>query len=128
VAVNGRELLKLALHPGVLMHAAAPGAVIQSASAISCDGSEMRSRLVEGIAATPSGAELIRRADAEPVLRGALDKVPSRVWSHVYHEFRRAGVDEQSAMARADLVRIETERTIEALRTIAALTTLDAPG
>jgi len=55
-------------------------------------------------------------------LREALDKVPSRAWAHAYHEFRRIGLDEANAMARADVVRIETERSI------AALTTPDAPG
>lgn len=55
-------------------------------------------------------------------LREALDKVPSRAWAHAYHEFRRIGLDEANAMARADMVRIETERSI------AALTTPDAPG
>lgn len=44
-----------------------------------------------------------------------IDRIPSRVWSHAYHEIRRAGASEEVAMARADLVRIETERSIEAL-------------
>ena len=58
-------------------------------------------------------------------LREALDKIPSRVWSHAYHELRHAGQDEQTAMARADLIRIETERSI---RDILALTPTATPA
>ena len=53
-------------------------------------------------------------------LREALDKIPSRVWSHAYHELRHAGQDEQTAMARADLIRIETERSIRDILALSA--------
>lgn len=53
--MTGRELLERAL--------VAEGSIAPSVASVWTDH----------IAATPSGAELIRRADAEPVLRAALD-------------------------------------------------------
>jgi hypothetical protein len=41
-------------------------------------------------------------------------RIPSRVWSTAYRQLRNAGVSEPDAMARADVIRIECERAIEA--------------
>lgn len=53
-------LLADALHPGVLMHAIAPGETIHTTSpGVSVDGTEVRTRLVDGLLAhTPLAAAL----------------------------------------------------------------------
>jgi hypothetical protein len=75
----------------------------------------------DDIAATPSGAELIRRADAEPVLRAALEAIQSelgRYWEH--------GDDCPAWEDGGDDCDCGIERLLRDIE--AALTTPDAPG
>jgi len=124
-----RELLEAALDSGVLMHATSPKDVIQTNTpGLSVDGALMRQRLVEGIASTPSGAELLRRADEPRVAEGLTrltDAVPRWVWRAVYHSAREHGDNDETAMAHADVARITVERSMVDLANLSVKETSD---